>query len=567
MNVTFYGAAREVTGSCYQLELNEKRIIIDCGMQQGHDEKNNQSLPFKPADIDLVFLTHSHIDHSGRLPLMIKNGYVGKIYATQKTCELITIMLRDSAHIQEMDAQWDNQKGKRAGRDLAVPLYTMADAEETLQHLVPCSYDEVLTPMYGLTVKFTDAGHLLGSASIQFGMTENGVTKTIVFSGDIGNIGQPIIRDPQYIKESDYVVMESTYGDRDHEHGGAYTDDLAAIIDETMKNGGNVIIPSFAVGRTQELLYFIREIKERQLVKSVPDFSVYVDSPLANLATQIFDGDLTGYADEATVELIRNGFRPLQFEGLFITETTDESKGINFDTKPKIIISSSGMCDAGRIRHHLKHNLWRPECTVVFVGFQANGTLGRMILDGVKKVRLFGEEIAVAARIINFRGLSAHADRTGLLKWIHSYEPKPQHVFVAHGETSVCDLFAESLAKEGYAVTAPNFETIFDLARNELVSAGIKVEELEEASIRAKSAHAQYIVQPSRPEISRLETGRTILRTRPSQVKPAFNDYTRLLEAGIQLLDVIKRNESGSNGELSKFTEQINALTQKWNRK
>jgi len=297
MKVSFYGAAREVTGSCYQLEVNDKKIIIDCGLQQGHDEKNNQLLPFSPTEVDVVLLTHAHIDHSGRLPLMIKNGFEGKIYTTKKTCELITIMLRDSAHIQEMDAQWDNQKGKRAGKEPAVPLYTMLDVEETLKHLVPLNYEEDTTLFEGITVRFTDAGHLLGSASIQIWMTEKETTKKMVFSGDIGNIGQPIIRDPQYIKDADYVVMESTYGDRDHEHAGDYVEDLAALIDETMGHGGNVIIPSFAVGRTQELLYFIREIKERKLVKSVPNFPVYVDSPLAGLATKIFDGDLRGYAD------------------------------------------------------------------------------------------------------------------------------------------------------------------------------------------------------------------------------------------------------------------------------
>lgn len=548
MKVSFFGAAREVTGSCYQVEANDKKIIIDCGMQQGHDEKDNQSLPFSAADIDVVFLTHAHIDHSGRLPLMVKNGFSGKIYTTRLTCELITIMLQDSAHIQEMDAKWDNQKGKRAGKDLAVPLYTMADVDETLKLLVPCNYEEDITPFEGVTLRFTDAGHLLGSASIQIWLTEKDVTKKIVFSGDIGNIGQPIIRDPQYIKEADYVVMESTYGDRDHEHPGDYVEDLAAIIDETMKNGGNVIIPSFAVGRTQELLYFIREIKERELVKSVPNFPVYVDSPLASLATKIFDGDLRGYADEDTVEVIRNGFKPIDFEDLRITESTEESKALNEDTIPKIIISSSGMCDAGRIRHHLKHNLWRSECTILFVGYQASGTLGRMLLEGIPKVKLFSEEIVVAAKIVNFRGLSAHADRSGLLKWIHSYEQKPQKVFVVHGESTVCDIFAETLSKEQYQVMAPNFETVYDLLKNEIVNEGIRAETLRAEVIRVKTIHEEAI------------------KTNLGQPRTVSYAYARLLEAGVQLLAAIKRNEGGANRDLAKFAEQIVALTQKWDR-
>jgi len=543
MKLSFYGAAREVTGSCHQLEVNGKKVIIDCGMQQGHDEKNNQILPFQAQTIDAILLTHAHIDHSGRLPLMVKNGFSGKIHATGKTCELITIMLRDSAHIQEMDAEWDNRKIKRAGKELAVPLYTMEDAEETLRCLVPHSYGEDIELFEGFKVRFTDAGHLLGSASLQIWLTENEVTKKIVFSGDIGNLGQPLIRDPQYIKEADYVVMESTYGDRDHEHPGDYVEDLAKIIDETLSKGGNVIIPSFAVGRTQEILYFIREMKERGLIKNFPDFPVYVDSPLADLATKIFDGDLHGYADEVTVEIIKNGFRPIDFAGLRITQSTEESKALNEDTVPKIIISSSGMCDAGRIRHHLKHNLWRPECSVVFVGYQANGTLGRMLIEGVQNVKLFGENIVVAARIVNFRGLSAHADMTGLKKWIHNFDPKPQMVFVVHGETSVCDIFANSLVKEGYKAFAPNFEAVYDMTKDQIVSEGIRVEILQEEEVRVKAVSTHEVA------------GKTV----------SFS-YARLLEAGIQLLAAIKRNEAGTNKDLAKFADQIIALTQKWDK-
>lgn len=540
MKLSFYGAAREVTGSCYHLEVNGKNIIIDCGMQQGHDEKNNQELSFKAGQIDIVILTHAHIDHSGRIPLMVKDGFNGKIFATKKTCDLITIMLRDSAHIQEMDAQFDNRKGKRSGKDLAVPLYTMDDVEETLTMLEPCNYEEDIAPFDDFRFRFTDAGHLLGSSHIQIWMTEKEITKKIVFSGDIGNIGQPIIRDPQYIKEADYVVMESTYGDRDHEHSGDYVEDLAVLIDETLGNGGNVIIPSFAVGRTQEVLYFIREIKERKLVKSVPDFPVYVDSPLAGLATKIYSGDLRGYADEETVKIIREGYNPTEFEGLNITESTDESRALNEDTTPKIIISSSGMCDAGRIRHHLKHNLWRSDSAVVFVGYQANGTLGRMLLEGIPKVKLFGEEIIVAAKIISFRGLSAHADRTGLLKWIHSYSPKPQNVFIVHGDAEVSDIFAHTLNQEGYKTVTPNFETVYDLTLDKYINEGIRIE-----TIRAESVN-----------------------TRPELVHPSKVSYAnaRLIEAGNQLIDLIKRSKGGSNSDIAKLTEQINIIIKKWDK-
>lgn len=533
MKLSFYGAAREVTGSCYHLNVKGKNLLIDCGMQQGQDEKDSPNFPFSAQDLDAVILTHAHIDHSGKLPLLTKNGFHGPIYATGATCDLITIMLRDSAHIQEMDAQWDNRKGKRAGKDLAVPLYSMEDVEETLQLLVPCTYDNDITLEEDIVFRFTDAGHLLGSASIQMWLTEEEVTKKIVFSGDIGNDKQPIIRDPQYISQSDYVVMESTYGDRNHEHVGDYVGDLAEIIDKTLGRGGNVIIPSFAVGRTQELLYFIREIKEKQLVKSIPDFQVVVDSPLASEATRIYDRDLKGYADEETVQVIKNGFRPTEFSNLFITETTEDSKALNEDTIPKVIISSSGMCEAGRIRHHLKHNLWRPECTIIFVGFQANGTLGRMILDGVDKIKLFSEEIVVRAQIVNFRGLSAHADKDGLLKWVHSYFPKPKKVFVVHGEASVCDAFTETLVQERYRAMAPNYEMVYDLLNDVVVSEGVQVE---------------------------------ALRAPGEKVKVVSFAYGRLLEAGEKLLKVIKHNEGGANRDMIRFAEQIQALADKWDR-
>ena len=450
MKLSFFGADKTVTGSCHCLEVGGKRILIDCGLQQGAGDKDNSTLPFAPGSIDYVLVTHAHIDHSGRLPLLVKQGYYGPIITTRLTAQLLSIMLRDSAHIQESDAAWDNQKGRRAGRDLVEPLYTLSDAEGALALLTTCDYGQPFEVCPGVRAEFFDAGHLLGSAMIRLTLQEGGTEKSIVFSGDIGNTGHPIIRDPTYLKSADYVVMETTYGDRDHEPEHAYTEELAKIIDETLGRGGNVVIPAFAVGRTQELLYYIREIKEKKMVRSVPDFPVYVDSPLAREATQIFSGDLRGYTDDETTALVRQGINILAFDGLRLTQTTEESKLLNQDPVPKVILSASGMCDAGRIRHHLKHNLWREECTVVFVGFQAVGSLGRILTDGADRVKLFGEEIAVRAKIVQLHGLSSHADRTALLRWINTYSPRPQHIFLVHGEAEVATAFAETLRQAGF---------------------------------------------------------------------------------------------------------------------
>lgn len=469
MNLSFYGAAHEVTGSCYLLETNGKKLLIDCGMQQGLDVKDGQSLPFNASDIDFVVLTHAHIDHSGRLPLLVKEGFSGSIYAIEATCNLISIMLRDSANIQEMDAMWENKKGKGSGKDEAIPLYTVSDAEETLKYLVPCSYGEINEISEGIKVNFVDAGHILGSASAELFLSEETVTKKIVFSGDIGNIDQPIINDPQYIKEADYVVMEATYGDRNHERKD-YVADLAKVIDGTLSRGGNVIIPSFAVARTQEILYFMREIKEKKLITGTPNFPVYVDSPLASLATKLYETDLRDYADAQTTAILKKGINPLDFPNLTFVDSTDDSKALNYDTVPKVIISSSGMCEAGRIKHHLKHNLWKKECSIVFVGFQVSGTLGRMILDGAKKVELFGEEIEVLAAIHDLTGMSAHADRDGLLKWINSFDKKPVRVFVTHAENSVCDGFVKYLNELGFFAVAPLYKTTYNLHNGKLIA-------------------------------------------------------------------------------------------------
>ena len=378
MKLTFVGAAHEVTGSCHLLQAAGKNILIDCGMEQGPNLYENPELPIPEPDVDYVLLTHAHIDHSGMIPKLVKNGFQGEIVTTFATSDLCNIMLRDSAHIQEFEAEWRNRKGKRAGKPVFEPEYVMQDALDAIELFRPCQYGERIELCEGVEVRFTDVGHLLGSASIEIWLTEEGVQKKIVFSGDVGNIDQPIIKDPQCTEEADYVVIESTYGNRTHNVGGKpnYVEEFTRILRETFDRGGNVVIPSFAVGRTQELLYFIREIKEKNLLPEYSDFEVYLDSPLAIEATKAFTKNMKGCFDEDALKLVNAGINPLVFPGLKVSTTSEDSRMINFIEKPKVIISASGMCDAGRIRHHLKHNLWREECTVLFVGYQAVGDSG-----------------------------------------------------------------------------------------------------------------------------------------------------------------------------------------------
>ena len=532
MKLSFFGADQCVTGSCHCLTVNGKHILIDCGLQQGQDEIDNASLPFSPTSIDAVLVTHAHIDHSGRIPLLIHQGFSGKIVTTRMTAELLTIMLADSAHIQESDAEYQNRKNERAGRALVEPLYTMADAMRVQELLQKVEYGQEVEICEGVKAVFIDAGHLLGSASIRLTLTEGGERRTIVFSGDIGNVDQPIIRDPQYFAEpADYVVMESTYGDRNHTEVWSYTDELAEIIDETLGRGGNVVIPSFAVGRTQELLYFIREIKDKHMVKSVPDFPVYVDSPLAKAATTIFCGDLRGYLDEEAMAVVQDGTRMFNFPGLHLTETTDESKLLNLDATPKVIISASGMCDAGRIRHHLKHNLWRPNSAVVFVGFQSPGTLGRTLLEGAESVKMFGEPVAVKAKIVNFQGLSSHADHDHLVKWIGNYKAeKPQHVFIVHGDRDVAPLFAKEVESMGFSAHAPQYTEEYDLIACERTAVGYLPERKKSGFEGGKSTAA----------------------------------YQRLLQLGDSLMALIRRSKGRDNKSLAAFAEAIRKLIEKF---
>ena len=422
MKLTFLGANHEVTGSCTLLEAAGQRYLIDCGMEQGKDVYENQPIPVAPGEIDGVLATHAHIDHTGLLPLLVRNGFRGRIYATRPTAELCSIMLRDSAHIQEFEAEWKNRKGQRSGAEPVEPMYTIQDAEAAIALFRGYDYNKEIELAPGIVIRFVDVGHLLGSSSIEIWVTENGATTKLVFSGDIGNHDQPIIKDPTYLKDADYVFMESTYGDRSHGPRPDYVAELAKILQRTFDRGGNVVIPSFAVGRTQELLYFIREIKERGLVTGHGDFPVYVDSPLAVEATRVFLQCDTQFVDDEMRAVIRSGVNPLVFPGLKLTVSTEESKAINDDPTPKVIISASGMCDAGRIRHHLKHNLWKRETLVLFVGYQAVGTPGRALADGAKKVKLLGEEIQVNAEVDVLPGVSGHADKAGLISWLNGFE-------------------------------------------------------------------------------------------------------------------------------------------------
>ena len=531
MKLTFIGANHEVTGSCHCLEACGKKILVDYGMEQGGNVYENAELPFAIPDVDYILITHAHIDHTGLLPLLYAEGFRGQIFATQATCDLCNIMLKDSAHIQEMEAEWKNRKARRAGKQEVEPLYTINDAQGVLTHFVPCHYKDVLTLTDGLRIRFTDVGHLLGSASIEVWMEEEGVEKKIVFSGDIGNKNKPLIKNPSYIDEADYVVMECTYGDRTHDRTHEHIEELAQILQETLDRGGNLVIPAFAVGRTQEILYFMRKIKEEKLIKGHDDFEVYVDSPLAVEATQVFTKNIMECFDEEAMDLVNRGINPIGFPGLKLSITSEDSKNINFDMTPKVIISAAGMCDAGRIRHHLKHNLWRPECTILFAGYQAVGTLGRSLLEGAQVVKLFGETIDVEAHIEKLDGISGHADMNGLITWVSAFKEKPSQVFLVHGDDDVCTSFAGLLHTDyGFETAAPFSGSVYDLA----AGAWLK----------------QTVGVPLRRETERQKENRTI--------------FELLVAAGERLMRVIRKNRECANKDIKKFTADVNALCDKW---
>ncbi len=533
MKLTFLGAAHEVTGSCTLLEAGGKNILIDCGLEQGADIYENCEIPVNPAEIDAVCLTHAHIDHSGKIPALVANGFKGNVYATLATTKLCNIMLRDSAHIQEFEAEWRNRKAKRSGEGEYKPLYTLQDAENALKLFKYCDYGETQQICEGVSISFADAGHLLGSSSITFEINENGKTVTLLFSGDLGNTNRPLINDPQKPTHADYAVIESTYGDRTHGERPDYTAQLSRILQETFDRGGNLVIPSFAIGRTQELLYLIRNIKEQNLVKNHADFAVYVDSPLAVEATNIYSSGLYDYYDAETLELLERGIDPIRFKGLKLSVTSDDSKMINFDDSPKVILSASGMCEAGRIRHHLKHNLWRSDSTILFVGYQAEGTLGRRLVDGETSIKLFGEEITVRAHIETLAGISGHADKNMLLDWLKPISGGLKAVFVNHGDDMVCDSFAGEIRNTlGVNATAPFSGDKYDLLTGECLEKGriIRVEKKSEGRHRAETV------------------------------------FSRLYAAGQRLLSVINKNKDSSNKDIAKFADQITALCDKYDK-
>ena len=488
MRISFLGAAKTVTGSCFYIETDTCSFLVDCGMFQGSnadEARNHDPFPFNPADLDFVILTHAHVDHSGRLPKLYVDGFKGPIYATKATAELCAIMLPDSGHIQEFENEWVNRKRARAGLPPVRPLYTVQDATDCIRLFKSVRYYEEVRISDSIRMKFNDAGHLLGSSIVELWVRENGREIKLVFSGDLGNRNMPILRDPDIIESADYVFIESTYGNRDHIRSENKIDKFIEIIRSTKEKGGNVIIPSFAVGRTQEIIYelFRQHEKNDKELNELLKIPVYVDSPLAVSATEVFRNNLDCFDEEAR-EYIRNGDNPLDFPSLRFTRSADESRALNESTESLIIISASGMCEAGRIKHHLKHNLWRKESSIVFVGYQAAGTLGRRILDGAKKVRIFGEEINVDARVEMLEGLSGHADRTGLMNWLKSFRKKPKHIFVVHGEDDAVREFGDLIYKElGIVPVIPGYGESFVVSAEGAAPAGRKAERAEKREI------------------------------------------------------------------------------------
>ena len=494
MKITFLGATRTVTGSNFLVEAAGKKFLVDCGMWQGREDieiQNGEDFEYNPAEIDFMLLTHAHIDHSGRIPKLYNEGFRNKIYAHKATCDLCTLMLPDSGHIQEMENEWKNKKRKRKGEKEVPPLYTAEEAARCLEIFEPIQYDEIIEITPEIHVRFNDAGHMLGSSIIELWVKEDGKETKTVFTGDLGNNDIPLLDSPTMIEDTDYLVMESTYGSRLHLRNEEKAKMFLDIVSETLDNGGTVVIPSFAVGRTQEILYEINKLKDiitdeefKRRYKTLMKSPVYVDSPLAISATEVFKENMELF-DEETQAQIMQGDNPLEFPGLEFTRTADESKALNEDPKSSIIISASGMCEVGRIKHHLKHNLWNPKSTILFVGYQAPGTLGYSIVNGAKKVKIFGEEIAVNARIEYIEGYSGHADQEGLMNFIYSFITKPKHIFLVHGEPESQDILQAKIEEETkIGVTVPEFGETYEL--NEKVEMTHKIERKVANTLRSE---------------------------------------------------------------------------------
>lgn len=500
MKIRFLGAVKGVTGSSHLIQARGKNIMLDCGMFQGKDEDLNQDeLEINPSEIDCLLLSHSHIDHSGRVPLLVKKGFKGEIYCSKPTYDLCEIMLIDSAHIQETEAEWKNNKAKRSGKKLVEPLYTQQDAIDSFQYFKPVLYNQIINIDENITIKFSDAGHILGSSIIEIWIKEEEDTMKLVYSGDLGMHEKPLLKDPAVIDEADYLIMEATYGDRIHENIEQRTEELINIILKTTKRGGSVIIPSFAVGRTQELIYELNKYYDSHLdsigtreneLKKIP---VYIDSPLAIKATEVFKRNSNSFDDEAK-DYIMRGDNPLDFENLHFTQSAEQSKQLNFSTEPKIIISASGMCEAGRIRHHLKHNLWKKEASIVFVGYQAEGTLGRRLLDGEKVVKLFGDDIKVNAEIYNVEGFSGHADKVALLNWIEGFKEKPGKIFIVHGESQAKEAFAKEVEnKFNINCIVPEYNVIYDIKKKNIINE-VVLDNTTKMQEQAKEEHIKELL-------------------------------------------------------------------------
>lgn len=475
MKIQFCGASTGVTGSCHLITTEKHKILLDCGQFQGgkaQDALNYEEFPFDPAEIDFVILSHAHIDHCGRIPLLVKRGFKGDIYCTDATADLLDVMLKDSGYIHEKEAEWKNRKNERAGRAMVEPLYTYNDAVDSLKFVKPVLYDQLVELNEQMKMVFNDAGHILGSAITELWITEDDNVSKLVFSGDLGVMDRPILRNPTIIKKADYVIMETTYGNRLHPKNSMDVKKLMDIIRKTAKRGGTTVIPSFAVGRTQELIYELNRVydSDSEYHKDFENIMVYVDSPMATTATEVFKKNAQVFDDE-TKEYIMKGDNPLDFKNLKFTRTSEESMWLNTDNEPKVIISASGMCEAGRIRHHLKHNLWNSKSSIIFVGYQAEGTLGKLLVEGAKEVTLFGEKIQVNAEIYNLEGFSGHADRDGLRAWLKGFQKEPKHIFLVHGEQQAKEDFAETVRKElGYDPVVIKGNSEFVLEKDEIVS-------------------------------------------------------------------------------------------------
>ncbi len=473
MKIQFLGATKVVTGSCILITTRNYKFLLDCGLFQGSEDLealNQEDFPFNPAEIDFLLLSHSHIDHSGRIPKLVKEGFKGKIFCTKATKDLCEIMLVDSGHIQENDAEWENRKRKRSGQSMVKPLYTAEDAILSLRYFESVLYNQKVNLNNDVSIRLRDAGHILGSSIIELWIEEDNETVKIVFSGDLGTKNKPIIRDPEIIEEADYLILESTYGNKVHENVEQRQEKLTDIIDKTVLRGGTVIIPSFAVGRTQELIYELKQYYENNNdLETFMKVPIYIDSPMAISATQIFKRNSYAFDKEAK-DIILNGNNPLDFENLYFVRDHKESMRLNNSNYPKVIISASGMCTAGRIRHHLKHNLWKAKNSVVFVGYQANGTLGRILQDGVKKVKILGENIAVLAEIYSVEGFSGHADKDDLINWVKAFKKKPKKIFLVHGEDDSLNNLSDLINKETNVQTIiPNMGYMFEI-ENEVLN-------------------------------------------------------------------------------------------------